>query len=357
MVPGLRQLGDGLGRLAAVQQEAAQGAAAFVQGIDELADGLSQGADGLRQVAEGLEQVREAQAGMAESSKNQIAGWVLPDEALQSDEFRQALDYYVSEDGKVAKFEVILGINPYATEALDTVEQITAALRLSLASSAIPDAKVYASGTSARYNELKDISFDDFVRTGLLVSVGIAIILMLLLGSVLAPLYVLLSLGFNYVVTMGILEFLFVRVLGYPGLSWSVSFFIFLIIVALGVDYSIFLMARFKEEYRGGNVASAMTKAMVTTGGVIVSAAVIMGGTFGALGFSGVLTLMQIGVGTLIGLLLYAAVFMAFVIPSFAFLFDEANWWPFRRRHSGHANVRPGVESAMSPHLAQSENA
>ncbi|MDB4868811.1 MAG: family transporter, partial [Cohnella sp.] len=152
------------------------------------------------------------------------------------------------------------------------------------------------------------------------------------LRSILAPLYVLLSLGVNYLVTMGIMEFLFVKLLGFPGLSWTVSFFIFLIVVALGVDYSIFLMARFKEEYRPGGVVPAMTKAMKTTGGVIISAAVIMGGTFGAMGFSGVGTLVQIGVGTLIGLLLYAVVFMGLVVPSFSFLLGEANWWPFRRK-------------------------
>jgi RND superfamily putative drug exporter len=71
---------------------------------------------------------------------------------------------------------------------------------------------------------------------------------------------------------------------------------------------------------------------MKTTGGVIISAPVIMGGTFGAMGFSGVGTLVQIGGGTLIGLLLYAVVFMGLVVPSFSFLLGEANWWPFRRK-------------------------
>lgn len=357
IVPALRQLGDGLSQLASAQQEAAQGVIAFGQGITQLADGLAQGEEGLRQVTDGLSQVQEAQASIAAGSDYQIGGWVLPEQALQMDPFRQALDYYVSEDGKTTQFDVILSINPYASEAIDTVDEVTAALRQSLAASAIPDAEVFASGTSARYNELKQISLDDFVRTGLLVLAGIALVLMLLLGSVLAPLYVLLSLGFNYVVTMGIVEFLFVKLLGYPGLSWSVSFFIFLIIVALGVDYSIFLMARFKEEHRAGGVAAAMTKAMTTTGGVIVSAAIIMGGTFGALGFSGVVTLMQIGVGTLIGLLLYAVIFMALVVPSFAFLFGEANWWPFRRR-SGDPRKLPEAEASVSVHtMSTSETA
>ncbi|MBW5446980.1 MMPL family transporter [Cohnella sp. CFH 77786] len=332
MIPALRQLGDGLGQLANGQLQAAQGVSSLQAGLGKLSDGLKQGADGLRQVGDGLGKVQTAQEGIAADGKTQIGGWVLPAEALNSDSFKQALDYYVSEDGKVTRFDVILKDNPYSGEAMDNVDEITSALRTSLGASVIADPQVYASGTSARYNELRDISFNDFVRTGLLVLAGIAVVLMLLLRSVLAPLYVLLSLGFNYLVTMGIVEFLFVKLLGYPGLSWTVSFFIFLILVALGVDYSIFLMARFKEEHRTGGVVAAMSKAMTTTGGVIVSAAVIMGGTFGALGFSGVVTLVQIGVGTLVGLLLYAVIFMALVVPSFSFLLGEANWWPFRRR-------------------------
>ncbi|MCD9024175.1 MMPL family transporter [Cohnella silvisoli] len=245
---------------------------------------------------------------------------------------QQALDYYISPDGLTTKFELILEPNPYSSDALNAVQGITQELRESLNATALESPEAFATGISAKYNELRDISYRDFVKTGLLVLAGIAIVLVVLLRSIAAPLYVLISLGFNYLITMGLLEFLFVKILGFPGLSWTVSFFIFLIIVALGVDYSIFLMARFKEEYRPGEAVMAMDKAMRTTGGIIGSAAVIMAGTFGALSFSGVDTLVQIGVGTLIGLLLYAALFMALIVPAFAFLLGEANWWPFRKK-------------------------
>ncbi|WP_239614876.1 MMPL family transporter [Cohnella mopanensis] len=244
----------------------------------------------------------------------------------------QALDYYISPDGHTTKFELILETNPYSDSAMKSIPLIGEFIRDSINRTSLSEPKVYMTGVSAKYNELSGISYRDFVRTILLVLAGIGIVLILLLRSLLAPLYVMLSLGFNYLVTMGILEFLFVDVLGYPGLSWTVSFFIFLIIVALGVDYSIFLMARFKEEHRPGEVKPAMAKAMRTTGGIIASAAVIMAGTFGALSFSGVNTLVQIGVGTLIGLMLYATIFMGLIVPAFSFLLGEANWWPFRSR-------------------------
>jgi RND superfamily putative drug exporter len=90
-------------------------------------------------------------------------------------------------------------------------------------------------------------------------------------------------------------------------------------------------MARFKEEYQPGQVVPAMQKAMLSTGGVIISAAVIMGGTFGALLFCGVATLVQIGAAVMIGLAIYTTVVMGLIVPSLAMLFGEANWWPLKR--------------------------
>ncbi|QHW33325.1 MMPL family transporter [Paenibacillus rhizovicinus] len=338
--PGVAKVAGGLGQLASGQTDAADGAAKLGTGLKNLTGGLSAGAQGLGDVSKGLAQVKEAEQSIGDS---QIPGWNLPQSALDSPELQQALDYYIAKDGKTAKIDVVLAVNPYSPEAQDTVGQVRDALRHSLSGSSLADAKVYVSGTSAQISELKSLSKSDFMRTGAFVLIGIFIVLMIMLRSLLAPLYLLLSLVFNFLVTMGIVEFTFVKLLGKEGLSWSASFFIFLIIVALGVDYSIFLMARFKEEYRPGGIRQAMTKAMSTTGGVIVSAAVIMGGTFAALMMSGVNTLLQIGAGIVVGLILYAFVFMGLVVPALANLFGEANWFfgkaRKKKKYEGETNV------------------
>lgn len=329
LTPGVSQIASGLGQLANGQNQAADGTAKLGAGLKELTGGLKSGSQGLGQVSSGLTQVKDATASIGDS---QIPGWNLPQSALDSAEMQQALDFYIAKDGKTAKFDIVLAVNPYSPEAQDTVVQVRDALRASLSGGAIKDAHVYVSGTSAQIIELKDISKSDFMRTGTFVLLGIFIVLLIMLRSIVMPIYLLLSLGFNFLVTMGIVEFIFVDLLGKEGLSWSASFFIFLIIVALGVDYSIFLMARFKEEYRPGGITYAISKAMSTTGGVIVSAAVIMGGTFAALMMSGVNTLLQIGAGIVIGLILYAFVFMGLVVPALANLFGESNWFFFGKR-------------------------
>ncbi|MFC5469073.1 MMPL family transporter [Cohnella suwonensis] len=258
-----------------------------------------------------------------------------PESAEAAASRKAALDYYVSPDGHTSKLELILEDYPYGIAAIDSVPAISERVRASLNGTAMAGSEAYVTGVSAKYYELKGISYRDFIRTGSLMLAGIALLLAMLLRSWIAPLYVLLSLVFNYGVTMGLTEFLFVKALGYSGLSWTASFFIFLVIVALGVDYSIFLMARYNEEFREGeckgDIRASMAKAMRTTGGVIGTAAAIMGGTFGALAFSGVDALVQIGIGTLIGLAVYAGLFIGLVLPSFAFLLGHINRRPFKR--------------------------
>jgi uncharacterized membrane protein YdfJ with MMPL/SSD domain len=277
---------------------------------------------------DGIEKVR---------SISQPAGEALPQlsleqqqQMMQSPEFQAALSYYTSQDGMYGKMEIVLEDNPYAEKSLKEIVKIEKAIDLAVKGTALENVQIKLAGTTAAYHELDDISQADLIRTTTLVVIGTFIVLMVMLRSIVAPIYILLSLVLNYLITMGILEWVFVDWLGNPGLSWTVSFFAFIIIVALGVDYSIFLMARVKEEYTPGNIQAAIRKAMVSTGGVIMSAAAIMSGTFAAMMFSGVLTMMQIGAAIVIGLILYTFLFMGFIVPATVRLLGDKNGWPFK---------------------------
>jgi RND superfamily putative drug exporter len=127
---------------------------------------------------------------------------------------------------------------------------------------------------------------------------------------------------------MAISEKIFVNLLGYTGISWAVPFFAFVILIALGIDYSIFLMDRFNE-YRDMPVQKAILESMKKMGTVIISAAIILGGTFAAMMPSGVLSLLEIATILLIGLILYALIVLPLFVPVMVRTFGEANWWPF----------------------------
>ncbi len=118
------------------------------------------------------------------------------------------------------------------------------------------------------------------------------------------------------------------KVFGYPGVNWAVPFFGFVILMALGVDYSIFLMDRFNELKKEGT-EPAMISSMKNMGSVIISSAIILAGTFAAMLPSGVLSLLQIATVVLTGLLMYAIVVLPFFVPVMVKIFGRANWWPF----------------------------
>lgn len=305
-----------------------QGLVGIVPSIKPIIDALLPFFDEQLKASEGIANLKDLLGPSNHASRNTDS----ESDPLEAG-MQRILQFYMSPDGRTTKIDIVMKTNPFSAETMDNVDTLSAALQGSLDLSVIPDPQVYASGVSAKYNELRDISYNDFVRTATLVLIGIAIVLTLLLRSVVGPLYLLAALVFNYLITMGLLEFLYVKILHFDGLSWTASFFIFMVVVALGVDYSIFLMSRYEEESRnGGDTREAMTKAMTTTGGVIVSAAAIMAGTFGALSFSGVDTLVQIGVGTMLGLMLYATLFMSLIVPAITFLLGKRQSWPFRRR-------------------------
>src|SRR5699024_3389434 len=159
---------------------------------------------------------------------------------------------------------------------------------------------------------------------------GIFIVLVILLRSLIMPLYLIGSIVVTYFATMGFTELIFVNIFGHDGLTWAVPFFTFVILMALGIDYSIFLMDRFSE-YKNGDIKEALISAMKNMGTVIISAVVILGGTFAAMLPSGVLSLLQIATAVIIGLLLYAFVMLPLFIPVMVRLFGKANWWPFKK--------------------------
>jgi len=250
--------------------------------------------------------------------------------ALQAGQ-QMVMDTYMSKDRTLTTFDVIFKGNPYATETMDQAENVNAVVHEAIQGTALAKAEVGVGGVSMIHADLRAVSASDYSRTLILMLSGIAIILFLLLRSVIMPLYLIASLLLTYYMTISATEFIFMNDLGYSGLSWAVPFFAFVILLALGVDYSIFLMGRFNEN-RQMKPSEAILSAMKSMGTVIFSAAAILSGTFAAMLPSGVLSLLQIATIVIIGLFLYAALFLPFFVPLMVKLFGKFNWWPFSRR-------------------------
>lgn len=328
IVDNVPKLTNGLNGINNGQQELLKGFEDLGGQFSQLTTGLDQSADGLNQVSDGLGSAQDYLNNLAETKDK--SAFYMPEEVLQSKDFEQALDAYLSEDRKTMTMDVVFGINPYSNESIDEVDEIKEAINRVTKGTELENAKVAVGGITSSNADLQTVSSNDFSRTVLLMLVGISIILVFLFRSLIMPVYLIGSLILTYYTSMGINEFIYVNLLGYTGISWAVPFFGFVILVALGVDYSIFLMDRFNE-YKDLAVADAMLLAMKKMGTVIISAVIILGGTFAAMMPSGMLSLLQIASIILVGLLLYAFVVLPLLIPVLVKNFGEANWWPYKR--------------------------
>ncbi|MBD1382318.1 MMPL family transporter [Metabacillus arenae] len=327
IVNSFPKLTGGLDDVNQGQQQLMDGFGGLGDQMTELTNGLDQSTAGLNEVHDGLGSARHYLSGLTESTNS---GIYIPDDVLKDKEFEQALDAFMSKDRKVMTMDVVFEESPYSNEAIGQTEVIKETIERTTKGTKLESADIALGGITSTSADMNAMSQADYSRTVILMLTGIAIVLFIMFRSVIIPLYLIASLILTYYTSMAFAEFIFVNILGHEGIGWAVPFFGFVIIIALGIDYSIFLMDRFNE-YKEKTVEEAMLLAMRKMGTVIISAAIILGGTFAAMMPSGVLTLMQIATVTLIGLLLYALLVLPLFIPVMAKTFGQANWWPFKK--------------------------
>ncbi|WP_273852152.1 MMPL family transporter [Guptibacillus spartinae] len=298
-------------------------------GISDLSKGVGSSIDGLNEIKNGLQDAADLVSNMGDSNALRDTGVFIPKGTLDNDEFAPAIERYAFDDQKAVTLEVILKEDPYSTEAIQTVREIKETVSRSIDGTPLEEATVAYSGVSSINSDLSDISTSDFTRTVIIMLVGLFIILTLLFRSMIMPIVMIGSLLLTYFTSIAISELIFINLLGYDGITWAVPFFGFVMLIALGVDYSIFLLDRFNEEASIG-IMEAMHRSMAKMGTVVITAAIILAGTFGAMMPSGVLSLMQIATIVITGLLLYGLIVLPLLIPAVVVSFGNGIWWPFK---------------------------
>ncbi|AEJ42429.1 MMPL family transporter [Alicyclobacillus acidocaldarius] len=335
LVQGLNQLSGGARQLQAGLGRWASGASQFGAGLANAGAGENQLHNALVKLSNGVGTVKSALDETAKAQTSGDPGFYVPASAISSNNsLRQALDSYISPDGHVADIRVTLKSDPYSMTAIDEMPRLETVAQAAFTAAPIHTGQIGFTGTTPTQYALNQLSNQDFVRMMALILGSIFILLVVMLRSLIAPLYVIASLTGTYFVTMACLQFVAVDVMHKAGISWTVPFFALLLLVALGVDYSIFLMSRFDEELRRHpelNLRSAMLYAMRQMGNVVFSAAAIMAGTFGSMSVSGVTTLVEIGLSVIIGLALYALIVLALFVPACTAIVGRAHFWPFQR--------------------------
>lgn len=192
------------------------------------------------------------------------------------------------------------------------------------------DSAALVGGTTAIQYDTNQASLTDRAVIIPVVLAVITIILGLLLRSIIAPIVLLATTVLSFGATLGISAILFNDILGFPGSDPSVILFGFVFLVALGIDYNIFLMTRVREETIKSNVRSGTIKALVVTGGVITSAGIVLAATFAALGVIPVLFLAQLAFIVAFGVLLDTIIIRSLLVPALTLEIGKFIWWPSR---------------------------
>ncbi|NDJ75280.1 MAG: MMPL family transporter [Chloroflexi bacterium] len=218
---------------------------------------------------------------------------------------------------------VLLADNPNSYDAMDTVDTIRAVLEPYAG-----DGDAVVSGSPAISTDIRDTINRDLLRAIGFVLLGIFIVLLVMLRSAVAPIYLIGTVVLSFTFTLGLTNLVFQTFSDVEGLTWYVPFFTFVFLVALGVDYSIFLFGRVKEEVGHHGVREGVHVAVATTGSIITSAGIILSGTFAAMMSGEIMGLAELGFAVAFGVLVDTFVVRTVLDPALAALFGRWTWWP-----------------------------
>ncbi|RNL56379.1 efflux RND transporter permease subunit [Arthrobacter oryzae] len=250
-------------------------------------------------------------------------------------------------DGKVL-INATLSSAADSSAAEDTVVALRGAVKT-------VDAGALVGGVTATALDTNTSAQRDLVTIIPIVLAVILVILMLLLRSVLAPVLLMASVVLSYGAAMGVAAVVFNNFLGFPGADATVPLFGFVFLVALGVDYNIFLMSRVREESLKHGTRPGILRGLGVTGGVITSAGVVLAATFAALGIIPIMFLVQLAFIVAFGVLLDTVLVRSLLVPALSYDIGERIWWPSQLgKHSKGAHA-PGREPAATD--SETENA
>lgn len=293
-VNGSSQLAEGADKLQSGTSQLSSGASKLAEKTPAITSGLTAVNNGLVSAGSYLNGLRKSKA----SDTFYVPSYVLKHNA----DLQKSLKVFLSPDKKSAMIIIILDSNPSSESAAEHSQALSAMARKSLKGTDLGKAEVEMGGQSSTIEDTKNTASGDFTRTMAIMLIGIGIALIFVTRSLLQPIYILGTLLLAYISSLSITRWVVSGVMGRSTLAWNVPFFTFIMLIALGVDYSIFVMMRYRDSDPHALPSARILEACTVIGTVVISAAVILGGTFAALIPSGVPTLIEVAIGVIIGL-------------------------------------------------------
>jgi RND superfamily putative drug exporter len=278
-----------------------------------------------------------SEMGAAYDESNNDDSFFLPPEVFENEDFKKAMNSFMSPDGKAARFIISHRGAPATPEGIARVDQVKAAAEEALKGTPLDGSRVYMAGAASTAKDWKDGSMGDLWLAGVAAICLVFIIMLIITRSFVAALVivgtVVLSLGASFGVSVLVWQY----ILGIH-LHWMVLAMSVIILLAVGSDYNLLLVSRMKEEI-GAGINTGIIRAMGGTGKVVTTAGLVFAFTMASMVVSDLRIIGQIGTTIALGLMFDTLVVRAFMTPAAAALLGRWFWWPQR--------VRPRPASTM----------
>lgn len=296
LTTGAKSVADG-------NQQMYQTLTGLQQKVTDLKSGLNQMDEGLQQENQGTSQIGEYLAGLQKSSASKV--FYIPNSELHSQTYSEVLGSYFSYNRHATQLTIIFKGDPSDTKTMQQMGKIEKIANNSLKGTSLEHTQKAFDGMTSYNRDLSSLASKDFKRTAALMLVGILIALLVVTRSLLQSLTIEGILVTVYYAALSVVHGLSSVFLGESQLAWNTPFFAFIMLIALGVDYSIFLMVKYRDltdEDLGRK--RQIIQAATTIGVTVISAGIILAGTFAAMIPSGVMTLIQVAMVVILGIVL-----------------------------------------------------
>ncbi len=228
----------------------------------------------------------------------------------------------VSNDGSIVSFAVTLEAAPATEAAFDTVRDLRTAVH------AVDGADAKVGGPDAQSLDISTTTSRDQKVIIPLILLVVLVILGALLRAVVAPIVLIVTVIISFAAALGVLTLVSEHIFGFAAIEGSIPLLGFVFLVALGIDYNIFLMSRVHEESKRLGTRKGMLRGLAVTGGVITSAGIVLAATFAVLGVLPLVFMTQLGFLVAFGVLLDTLIVRSVLVPALTFELDKKIWWP-----------------------------
>lgn len=254
----------------------------------------------------------------------------LPPEVFSNADFQKGLKLFLSPDGKAARLIITHDVNPASEEGISVVDDQLTAAHEAVKGTSLAGADIYLTGTAATYRDIASGAKYDTMIAAFAALTLIFIVMLIITRALIASIVIVGTVVISLGAAFGLSVFIFERIIGVE-LNWIVLAFAVIILMAVGSDYNLLLVSRFKEEI-GAGINTGIIRSMGSTGTVVTAAGLVFAFTMGAMISGDLLNVGQGGMTIGIGLLLDTLIVRSLMTPSIAAILGPWFWWPLKVR-------------------------